>query len=241
MDLDIKIGREESGEGTIAVPDKFRKVSRHHAVVHWHDGTVSLEDKESANGTFVNGRRVAICKLKDTDTLQLGGVEEEDFKVDLPRLFATFRETEEKLRTDYSKEFEQLKQVYIDYQKAVAEKKKQATRKSQLPQRIATFVPAILGLGAFLLLPKDQGMELRIIAMSLGGVVSGVVGIVTLGKGSDMTEELTDLQIEYQKQYKCPKCGKEIPLTTHWKKLEAGGCCPYKCGAQYVVNDSAAS
>lgn len=236
MDLNIKIGREESGEGAITVSDKFKKVSRHHAIIHWHDGAVSIEDNESANGTFVNGRRVATAKLQETDLVKLGGKEPEDYVLDLKQLFQTLQATEEKLRTDYSKEFEQLKQVYIDYKAEEAGMKKKAAKKSQLPQRIATFVPAVIGLIAFLALPKEQGMEIRITAMTLGGVISGAVGFFTLGKNNDMTEEITDLQIKYQKDYKCPKCGKEIPLSTHWKKLEATGECPFKCGAKFVVD-----
>ncbi len=44
-----------------------------------------------------------------------------------------------------------------------------------------------------------------------------------------------DLQLKYQKEYKCPKCGKQYSLDLHWKKLEAEGKCPNpKCDAKFV-------
>jgi pSer/pThr/pTyr-binding forkhead associated (FHA) protein len=51
-----------------------QSVSRRHAViVERGDGTRILDDR-SANGTFVNGRRVTEATLRDGDTIELGGV-----------------------------------------------------------------------------------------------------------------------------------------------------------------------
>jgi len=48
-------------------------VSRKHAKLLVENGVVRLEDLGSANGTLVNGERVAECALKDGDQIQLGG------------------------------------------------------------------------------------------------------------------------------------------------------------------------
>ena len=82
-------------------------------------------------------------------------------------------------------------------------------------------------------------MTLRIVSMSVGSVLSGVVGILTMGKSSStnekMNEEIAELQIKYQPRYCCPKCGMKYPFTTHWKKLEADGKCPNpKCNAVFA-------
>jgi pSer/pThr/pTyr-binding forkhead associated (FHA) protein len=49
-------------------------VSRRHAIVLERRGTLRILDDRSANGTFVNGRRVAEAELRDGDTIQLGRV-----------------------------------------------------------------------------------------------------------------------------------------------------------------------
>lgn len=48
-------------------------VSRNHAkIVIFDDGRPQLVDLESTNGTFVNGRSVDVCALRDGDRIQLG-------------------------------------------------------------------------------------------------------------------------------------------------------------------------
>lgn len=237
MEIEIKIGREEIGPNTITVPATCKKASRHHAKLFWKDGTVTIEDNESANGTFVNGKRIAKTKVGENDVVWLGGINgAEFFQVDMKKVFATCRQAEEKTRTDYSKEFLKLKQAYIDYQTEVSELKKKATNSSQMPKLLASLVPAVIGL-IILIVSKD--MTLRIVSMSVGSVLSGLVGILTMGKSSSvnekMNEEITELQIKYQKRYCCPKCGMKYPFTTHWKKLEAEGKCPNpRCDAKFV-------
>lgn len=237
MEIEIKIGKGVEGEYKLLIPTTCRKVSRRHASIFWKDGEVSIVDNESTNGTYVNGRRIAKSKLKEDDVVWLGGKggDEECYQVDVKKVIEDCRATEEKLRTDYSKEFQSVKQAYIDYQHEVSEVKKKATQQSQLPKLLASLVPAVIGL--IILLASDD-MTLRIVSMSVGSVLSGIVGILTMGKSSAandiVTEHVTELQIKYQPQYRCPKCHKNIPLTTHWKKLEADGECPFKCGAKYV-------
>ena len=80
-------------------------------------------------------------------------------------------------------------------------------------------------------------MTMRIVAMSAGSVLTGLIGTLTMGRGNKKkektTEAILDLQLKYQKQYRCPKCGKDYSLDLHWKKLLADGKCPYGCGARF--------
>jgi hypothetical protein len=48
-------------------------VSRRHAHLRFHDGSWTLRDLESTNGTIVNGARVGRCSLRPGDQLVLGG------------------------------------------------------------------------------------------------------------------------------------------------------------------------
>lgn len=65
-----RIGRSRSNDITIA----GGKVSRRHAEVNIaNDGSVTITDLESTNGTFVNGRRIEEpCRLQPGDTVTLG-------------------------------------------------------------------------------------------------------------------------------------------------------------------------
>lgn len=241
MEVEIKIGREETGPNTITVPSICKRASRHHAKLLWKDGIVIIEDNESFNGTFVNGKRIAKTKVGENDMVWLGGtVGAECYQVDMKKVFASCREAEKKAKTDYSVEFAHLKQAYIEYQAEVAELKKKTTHETQLPRLLASLIPAVIGLIVFFVFMDDpEKMNLRIGIMLSGTAISGVVGILTMGKSSSanekMSEEITELQIKYQPRYCCPKCGMKYPFTTHWKKLEADGKCPNpKCNAEFV-------
>jgi pSer/pThr/pTyr-binding forkhead associated (FHA) protein len=51
-----------------------QSISRRHAVVVERSGGARILDDRSANGTFVNGRRVAEAALHDRDVIRLGRV-----------------------------------------------------------------------------------------------------------------------------------------------------------------------
>jgi pSer/pThr/pTyr-binding forkhead associated (FHA) protein len=52
-----------------------QSVSRRHAILVERDGEVRILDDRSANGTFVNGRRVSEAALRDRDRIRVGRVE----------------------------------------------------------------------------------------------------------------------------------------------------------------------
>ena len=66
------IGRSKSSDVTIDFPT----VSRNHAVLtRYDDGSWTITDAGSKDGTLVNGRKVQICALKPKDRISIGGVE----------------------------------------------------------------------------------------------------------------------------------------------------------------------
>jgi hypothetical protein len=69
----LEQGSNVLGRGTeadIRLPDTG--VSRKHADVQLHGGTVTVEDLGSTNGTLVNGRRVGRQDLADGDVIRIG-------------------------------------------------------------------------------------------------------------------------------------------------------------------------
>lgn len=66
------IGR--SGRCDIVV--QFPTVSRNHAVLtRYDDGSWTITDADSKDGTIVNGERVEICPIHEGDVIEIGGVE----------------------------------------------------------------------------------------------------------------------------------------------------------------------
>jgi pSer/pThr/pTyr-binding forkhead associated (FHA) protein len=53
---------------------EHQSVSRRHAILVAHPHGTRILDDRSANGTFVNGRRVREATLNDRDAIQLGAV-----------------------------------------------------------------------------------------------------------------------------------------------------------------------
>jgi len=65
----ITIGRSPDAD-IILLDDK---VSRVHCGIRLWDGEFYIKDLKSKNGTFVNGQRVEVSKLKTSDTIKVGG------------------------------------------------------------------------------------------------------------------------------------------------------------------------
>ena len=64
------IGR--SSENDIIIKDDLM-VSRNHAILYFDEGSILIEDLNSANGSFVNGNRIdSIIKLDEYDILKVG-------------------------------------------------------------------------------------------------------------------------------------------------------------------------
>jgi len=82
------IGREESSNLMLDSPLVPKMVSRRHATVSSTGGAVLLEDCNSTNGTFVNGRRVGQETLRHGDLLVVGNPthspKEFHFRVSMP-------------------------------------------------------------------------------------------------------------------------------------------------------------
>ena len=64
----IVLGRTGEGPGL----DGGREVSRRHAEIHRDGQAVLLSDAGSANGTFVNGKRIKDRQLRARDVIRLG-------------------------------------------------------------------------------------------------------------------------------------------------------------------------
>ena len=69
---DIEIGRGGTALGAGVMDD--RKLSRRHARISWDDGGFVISDKQSHNGTYVNGQRVDTASLAVDDVIGVGSI-----------------------------------------------------------------------------------------------------------------------------------------------------------------------
>lgn len=68
----LRMGRHPFNELSLADPG----VSRYHCWLRVRDGVTSVEDLASANGTFVNGKRLRLRQpLRTGDRLRIGSTE----------------------------------------------------------------------------------------------------------------------------------------------------------------------
>jgi pSer/pThr/pTyr-binding forkhead associated (FHA) protein len=73
--LPLRPGTTHVGRGFSAdVQLEDQSVSRRHAILHQRPTGLRILDDRSANGTFVNGRRVTAAELVDGDVVVLGRV-----------------------------------------------------------------------------------------------------------------------------------------------------------------------
>ena len=75
------IGREP--DNAIQLSDS--EVSKHHALIHAGPGGWEIEDRDSRNGTFVNGKQIKRIALRNNDQLRIGSID---------LLFETIADTE---------------------------------------------------------------------------------------------------------------------------------------------------
>lgn len=99
------IGRSKRSDVVIDVPT----ISRNHAVLtRYDDGSWTISDAGSKSGILVNGAKVDICALDDTDVINIGGVD--------MKLVPISRKQEIKLsqlRTRAAKPFESIASVLL--------------------------------------------------------------------------------------------------------------------------------
>lgn len=226
----IKIGREDKGKGDITVPPECKMVGRHHATL-WVDdenGTLTIEEIDAKNGTFVNGRRIAKSgQLKTGDRVWLGEEGPLGYHVDVDSLLKMFR-------TDFSEEFQQVIDTYEEYYADVKKLENNKRKKTMMPRAIISFIFAIAALLICILYNGEDAMSIRITVMTVGSAIIAGLNLIPFGKNEDMKIQMADLNLRYQSRYCCPKCGTKFNLNNHWKIVQNNHCPNPKCNAKYT-------
>jgi len=216
----ITIGRQLNNDIPIAHPS----VSSHHAELIVTDDWVELVDKQSTNGTILNGLRISRAHLHKTDELVLG-----DYPVDMAALSAAFTKIYKARKTDYHKEYQQVLALFAQYQKV----KNKILNPPQWPLylRIGLTVLAMMILFFTHIVPPQYTIY---VMMSIG-LLSAVPSLFAPSQ-TVKNDRLDHLRLEYEDQLACPKCQYKMIYQnlSYWRGRKR--CANERCDAVYQVN-----
>lgn len=222
--VDITIGRGQDSE--IKIPDKT--VSKLHAIaeVHYYN-EIYIIDKDSTNGTFLNGKQIRKARVNVTDQLSFGKyqIENESFYNDL---FARYKSKKD----DFSREFNHLLSQFDKYQKKLDRLQDNPKGPLFLKLGLLAFLIAIL------LLFHDKIDQRFFYPLVIG--LSGITllgGLFSNSRGK-RNKKIAELKLKYKKVLRCPKCNSSF-LNTHIVMVKNMEECPNDhCNAQFTAQNS---
>lgn len=235
MNFEIIVGRETKGHMDIQVPSNYSKVSREHAKIVCINSRIYIEDLNSSNGSYLNGRRVSKKELNPNDVIYMGSKDNHDgFQLPVSKIIADIKKIEQQQKTDFTEEFKTLIHIYNQFTEAKTKIKSKSQQKNQMPKLIITIGIAVVLLIVKLTIELPPAIEglmypIMMLTTAVGGFVS-----MSGGSKNDISEDLVDIELKYQDNYLCPKCDKKYNLNMHWKKLGKDKKCPHGCGAVFI-------
>jgi hypothetical protein len=162
---------------------EYPKISSKHCQIRQvSDEEFVIEDLDSTNGTFVNGRRIKQTLIKPDDELKLA-----DMVIDATLLLSLFQKISEKVGIKYAElkknseinaDFLKLKKVYEKY---VSDKKK-------------------LMMGSSI---TSTGLRA---GLSMIPYVGTALGIVATGMTGTVQAKMYELDEKFKMEYICPVC-----------------------------------
>ena len=216
---EIFIGREVA-KGDLLIDKQYTSVGRKHARILRKPDGIYIEDLNSANGTFVNGKSVSLKKISASDKITLGGAN--SYELNIGKLLKMLPIADE----EYQNRFRQLKHVYDDYQ---TESNRLQT-KGQEDMMTKRMLPTTL-LGTFtgiITLLVGNNLIQRLSIAIIGGVLTVVVFLVATKMASKSTKEMREkinlLNENFELDYVCPACGISFRGRS-WEFLNKTGKC----------------
>ena len=216
---EVIIGRQVE-RGDYQVDEQYKSVGRKHARLLRKQDGLYIEDLDSSNGTFVNGKSVKLKRINVTDRIMLGGQDYYELNIAkalklLPISNSEFREG-----------FMRLKGVYDTYQTESTNlqmKGQDMMTKRMLPSMIMGVITGVLTA----LVGNDAGVKTAIgitgslVTVSAFFIISKVIKDNTI-KNREKTNQLNE---NFELDYVCPACGVSFRGRS-WEFLNRDGKCP---------------
>ena len=207
----FSIGRHSSNNFVIGDDS----VSGKHAEVEIskHYKTFILKDLDSTNGTKVNDRTILTKEVSAADKIKFGNIE-----VDSLDFWEHLTTYVTQSRQDFQEEFQRLKTIEDRYTDKRNRINKYYKLRSSLPKIILTL--AVIVAISFL----DIDNDLRYIIIIITGFLGTVLTTLSISEKKKLAI-LEDLKIEFQLNFICPKCKKELSHNKwrYWKEKKT---CP---------------
>jgi pSer/pThr/pTyr-binding forkhead associated (FHA) protein/DNA-directed RNA polymerase subunit RPC12/RpoP len=217
MKTEFTLGRSPINDIVVEEP----VVGRNHLLIQFKsENELIIEDLDTNNATFVNKIRIKKKSVTREDQILLGG-----YELNSKFLFTEIIKKVNHSRTDFTKEFFELKNIYEEYEKKVNEIK----NKSQVfPFLIRAFITLCAMAAAFFIFSNPQ---IRYPVMTGAGVLGGFVSLL-FHKDSKLKDQIDILTAELEMVYKCPKCSKSL-ISRRWKHWAIKKECE-NCGAKWI-------
>jgi len=225
---EILIGREVE-KGEYSIDKQYVSIGRKHArIIRKPDG-IYIEDLDSANGTFVNGKPVSLKKISASDNIMLGGINY--YELNLEEVLKLLPMSNREFQT----KFLQLKQVYDDYQTESANLQAKGQEDMMTKRMLPTMLLGIFT-GIFTAFVGNNA-SVKIGIAIVGGILTVAVFLMATkmaGKSSkNMKEKLNRLNENFELDYICPACGASFKGRS-WEFLKRAGKC-HACHREFNV------
>jgi len=225
---EIIIGREVE-KGDYTVDAKHTAVGRKHARMFRKNDGMYIEDLNSANGTFVNGKSVKLKKITDADSVMLGG--KDYYKLNLAKAWKMIP----MLEREFQEKTQNLKRVYDTYQKNKVKIQSESQGSMMLKRTMPMVIPGLLTMILSFTMDFEENPHLSMFLKIIGGAGTAIAvligGIWASSSLAKTPERLNNLQQEFMKEYVCPNC-KQYFGEQPWENIHALGKCR-ACGREF--------
>jgi rubredoxin len=200
-----------------------QNISSYHAVLKQYEGNrLVIEDKDSENGVWVNGRRVESCLVSEENKIEFGS-----FHFKLDRFFWYYEGViiGPKDPDDYSHIFPDLVSIEKSYEKEV-EKINRDTGRNMIYFRILiVFVPV------FLILSRNEKIAFLNQEFLLGMAITfGLLATYFYAKamtaGTKKNRKIKEAHANFKDKFVCPSCSRYLSDNIAFMQLKESYQCP---------------
>ena len=214
---EIIIGRE----GDYRVDGQFKRVGRKHARLKREPDGIYIEDLDSANGTFVNGKPVSRRKITASDVIALGGANYCRLNLEEAIKHLPLSDSE------FSDGFLRLKKVCDDYRRESSRLKTKDKNVRMYQRNMPAMISAVCSILTTIASASFMNGDTWIAAAATGCIITVVIFIISAGMTGKSSQVKKDrLDEKFKKDYACPSC-RESFKEEPWESLKKNGKCPF--------------